>query len=102
MMKPLRSGWAPSVEQRSDPKGRQVKCLTADEGHLWMHCYDPLPPAVRHRLATSPYNLCPACVDIEANRSRRRRGGRRREPSIATYFAVIEAIEKELAQGWGQ
>jgi hypothetical protein len=100
MMLPLRPGWSPFVEQRSDPKGRQIKCLTADEGHVWIHSYDLLPPAVRHRLATSPFNLCAACIDIEAKRvSRRRRGGRRSEPSVGVYFAVIAAIEEELAQG---
>jgi len=88
--KPLRHGWSGSVEQRSDPKGRQVKCLTSDEGHVWMPNYDRLPSAVRHRLAESPFNLCAACVDIEAHRVARRR------PSLNTYFAVIRAIEEKL------
>src|SRR5262249_11677198 len=44
--KPLRRGWSGSIEQRSDPKGRQVKCLTSDEGHVWMPNYDKLPPVV--------------------------------------------------------
>jgi hypothetical protein len=88
--KPLRRGWSGSIEQRSDPKGRQVKCLTSDEGHVWMPNYDRLPPAVRHRLAESPFNLCAACVDIEAHRVARRR------PSLNTYLAVIRAIEEKL------
>ena len=89
--KVLRGGWSGSIEQRSDPKGRQVKCLTSDEGHVWIHCYDKLPPAVRRRLAESPFNLCPACVDIEARRVARR-------PNLNTYVTVIEAIERELRQ----
>ena len=87
--KPLRRGWSGSIEQRSDPKGRQVKCLTADEGHVWMPDFDTLPPAVRRRLAESPFNLCAACVDIEAHRVARR-------PNLNTYVTVIEAIEEKL------
>jgi hypothetical protein len=86
---PLRRGWSGSVEQRSDPKGRQVKCLTSDEGHVWMPNYDKLPPAVRRRLAESPFNVCAACMDIEAHRIAQR-------PSLNTYLAVIEAIEEKL------
>jgi hypothetical protein len=85
----LRRGWSGSVEQRSDPKGRQVKCLTSDEGHVWMPDYDRLPPAVRLRLAESPFNLCAACVSIEVYRIARR-------PNLNTYLTVIEAIEREL------
>jgi len=88
--KPLRRGWSGSIGQRSDPKGRQVKCLTSDEGHVWMPNYDRLPPAVRRRLAESPFNLCAACVDIEAHRAARSK------PSLNTYFAVIRALEGKL------
>ena len=87
----VRDDWRPGIEQRSSLEGRQVKCLTADEGHVWMHCHDRLPSVVRRRLAESRFNLCPACVVIDA-RSASQRG----EPSIATYFAVIEAIERKL------
>jgi hypothetical protein len=38
-----------TVEQRKDPEGRQVHCLTASEGHLWIHYLDDLHPAVRQR-----------------------------------------------------
>jgi hypothetical protein len=30
---------------------------------VWIHCYDQLPRAVRQRLAASPFNICPACMD---------------------------------------
>ena len=89
----VRDDWRPGIEHRSSLEGRQVKCLTADEGHVWMHCHDRLPSAVRRRLAESRFNLCPACVVIDA-----RSASQRREPSIATYFAVIEAIERKLNQ----
>jgi hypothetical protein len=83
-------GWTPTMGQRlTDLEARQVKCLTADAGHIWMPTYDALPPVVRRRLANSPYNICAACMDIEAHRMGRK-------PSLAAYFAAIETIEKQL------
>ena len=65
--KATRRGWTPTMEQRADLNGRQVKCLIASEGHLWMRGYfDRLPPVVRRRLAESRFNICPACMDEEA------------------------------------
>jgi hypothetical protein len=73
------------MEQRAGLEGRQVKCLIASEGHLWMRGYfDRLPRIVRQRLAESAFNICPACME--------------NKPSVATYFAVIEAIERRLNQ----
>jgi hypothetical protein len=76
----------------TDLEARQVKCLTADAGHIWMPNYDRLPPAVRRRLADSPFNICAACMDIEAHRTIRTG----RKPSLAAYFAAIETIETQL------
>ena len=57
-----KTGWTPTMEQRAGLEGRQVKCLIASEGHLWMQgYYDRFPGAVRQRLAASPFNICPAC-----------------------------------------
>jgi hypothetical protein len=82
--------WSPTLGERlTDAEARQVKCLTADAGHMWMHSYDALPSAVRHRLASSPFNICAACMDIAAHEVARK-------PTLSVYFAVIEAIEKEL------
>jgi len=40
-----RRGWTPTMERRAELNGRQVKCLIASEGHLWMRSYfDRLPP----------------------------------------------------------
>jgi hypothetical protein len=86
----MKRGWTPTMEQRADLEGRQVKCLIASEGHLWMRgYYDRLPPAVRRRLAESDFNICPACMDEEAHRAARR-------PTVSTYFAVIRSIERKL------
>ncbi len=64
------TGWTPTMEQRAGLEGRQVKCLIASEGHLWMQgYYDRFPGAVRQRLAASPFNICPACMDEEARRA---------------------------------
>lgn len=82
-----RRGWAPDMEKRAgDEGGRQVKCLTADAGHVWMPSYDKLPPAVRRRLARSPFNICAACLQVEVGR----------KAGVESYFAVIEGIEKKL------
>jgi hypothetical protein len=79
------------MEQRADLEGRQVKCLLASEGHLWMKDYfDRLPAAVRRRLAESNFNICPACMSEEACRTARGR------PTVSTYIALIETIEKKL------
>jgi hypothetical protein len=68
--------------------GRQVRCTTFDEGSVWIHRLDSLPPSVRRRLANSRFNICPTCVDIDT-----RRNGL---PTLKLYFAVIEAIECTL------
>jgi hypothetical protein len=85
------AGWSPNMEKRSSlDDGRQVKCLIASAGHLWMrHYFDRLPPAVRGRLRESPFNICPACMDEEARRIAA-------QPTVATYFGVIAAIERKL------
>ena len=90
----VRSSWASGRGLRTDPDGKQVRCLTADEGHRWIHVYDGLPKPVRKRLAESPFNLCAACMDIEARHVAATRGLRR--PSLRIYFDTIRAIEREL------
>lgn len=93
----VRAGWTPTMEQRAALEGRQVKCLIASEGHLWMeHYFDRLPPVVRHRLAESRFNICPACMTEEAHKTERLE--RNQRPSIETYLAVIETIERKLAK----
>ena len=88
----VKSGWTPTMEQRADLEGRQVKCLIASEGHLWMRGYfDRLPPVVRHRLADSRFNICPACMDEEARRVASR-------PTASIYCAAIDLIKQKLAQ----
>jgi hypothetical protein len=66
----------------------QVKCLTNDEGHVWIRNYDELPPAVRQRLRESPYNLCAACLEAfvlpEVHR---------RHPGYTRLKALLSAIE---------
>jgi hypothetical protein len=91
-MRKKRVDWTPTMEQRSSLEGRQLKCLIASEGHLWMRGYfDKLPPVVRHRLAESDFNICPACMWFETRRAASK-------PRAADYFAVIESIEKKLAE----
>jgi len=68
--------------------GRQVRCTTFDEGSVWIHELDELPPAVRRRLANSRFNICPTCVAMDTHRNG--------VPTLRLYFAVIEAIERTL------
>jgi hypothetical protein len=68
--------------------GRQVRCLTFDEGSVWIHGLDELPLLVRRRLADARHNICPTCVDIETRNSG--------APTLNLYFAVIEGIERML------
>jgi len=90
-----KADWTPTMEQRAGLEGRQVKCLIASEGHLWMqHYYDRFPGAVRRRLAASPFDICPACMDEEVRREAHQRG--ETKPSITTYFTVIAQIERKL------
>ena len=85
-----KTDWTPTMAQRADLDGRQVKCLIASEGHLWMEgYYDEFPKAVRKRLAVSPFNICAACLEIEVR-------ARTRRPSVDAYFAVIAQIERKL------
>jgi hypothetical protein len=94
-MTKIRSGWSPTMEQRADLDGRQVKCLIASEGHTWMRSYfDRLPSPVRRRLANSAHNICAACVTEETQRATQMR--RLKRPTLSIYFAVIDAIERKL------
>jgi hypothetical protein len=79
-----------------DRRGQQVYCTTHDPGLEWIDAYDDLPPAVRSRLAHSRYNICPTCIEIEANRATKRR----RPVPVSVYLAVIDAVEAAIAAGW--
>jgi hypothetical protein len=92
-----KADWTPTMEQRAELEGRQVKCLIASEGHLWMQSYfDRFPSVVRCRLAESTFNICPACMAKEAQMAARRRN--ETKPSVGTYLLVIKAIEQKLKQ----
>jgi hypothetical protein len=56
------------MKQRAKPNNEinQTFCLIATGGHLWMEDYfDDLPVPVRRRLRSSPFNICPACLQTE-------------------------------------
>ena len=48
------ASWTPNEQRAADLNGRQVRCLTADAGHLCRNCFDRLPRFVRRRLAKAP------------------------------------------------
>ena len=87
-MSPIKLNPVWSSKRMAVLDGRQVRCTTFDEGAVWIHGLDKLPPPVRRRLANSRFNICPTCVLQDA----RRNGA----PTIKLYFAVIEAIERVL------
>ena len=67
----------------------QTYCLIATGGHLWMHdFFDTLPVAVRRRLRSSPYNLCPACLETEVLPT-----VRRQHPNWSREKLLLAAIE---------
>jgi hypothetical protein len=72
--------------------GRQVRCMTFDEGYVWVHGLDELPPLVRRSLAYARFNICPTCIDIE---TRKNANG---TPSLSLYLRVVDAIERTLEQ----
>jgi hypothetical protein len=91
----VRAGWKPGMERRAESKDRQVKCLIASGGHLWMRDYfDRLPAAVRRRLANSRFNICAACMSEDAHEVARKRGLKR--PDIRIFCDVIASIERQL------
>jgi hypothetical protein len=72
----------------------QVKCLTNDEGHVWIGSYDELPSAVRQRLRESPFNLCAACLEAYVLSEVYRRHPN--YPRQKALFAAIELMEAEV------
>jgi hypothetical protein len=94
-MRKIKSGWSSNMEQRAAREDRQVKCLIASSGHLWMRGYfDRLPPPVRRRLRESVFNICPACLQEEAQKAAQ--AHRLTRPSTEIYLRMIAAIERKL------
>ena len=73
-----------------DENENQTKCFINTEGHIWMEDYfDTLPVAVRRRLCSSPFNLCPAClVDKFLPKVR---SGQTRERALIAAIEIMEA-----------
>jgi hypothetical protein len=80
---------------RAKDEVRQVKCLIASAGHLWMRGYfDKLPAPVRARLRETEFNVCPACLTEEAQKMAYARGLPR--PTVAIFLAALSGIERAL------
>ena len=73
----------------------QTKCWIATHGWMWMEDYfDNLPSSVRRRLHSSPFNLCPACLQTKfMPKVRSQHPGYSRERAL---LAAIEIMEKQL------
>jgi hypothetical protein len=79
----------------NDKKINQTKCLINTAGHEWMNGYfDTLPLRVRQRLRASPFNLCPACLQLEI--LPRVAGKQSGEQAL---FAAIKIMEAEVRRG---
>lgn len=73
----------------------QTKCLINTEGHIWMEGYfDTLPAAVRQRLRSSAFNICPACLVTKVLPEVRRR--HRNWPQEKQLIAAIEIMEAQV------
>jgi hypothetical protein len=94
------SGLRGGREQGREQEVMQVKCLTGDEGHVWIGSYDELPPAVRQRLRNSPFNLCAACLVafVLPDVQRRHRSYTR----VKALFAAIDIMETEVRKEQGK
>lgn len=68
--------------------------LTGDEGHVWIRHYDTMPPAVRKRLRSSAFNICPACLESYILPELKAK-----HPRLSyekTLFKAIECVEAEF------
>lgn len=75
----------------------QTMCLINSEGHQWMAGYfDTLPVRVRQRLRSSPYNLCPACLQTKVLPKVQSKPNTPREKLL---LAAIEIMEAEVRRG---
>jgi hypothetical protein len=79
------------MERRAKSEdAKQIKCLIASAGHVWMYGYfDRLPAPVRHRLAQSRHKVCAACLTEEAQR-------RQPKPNVVAFLRVLAEIERRL------
>jgi hypothetical protein len=76
----------------SDEPMLQVKCLTSDEGHVWISNYDKLPAPVRKRLRDGPFNLCAACLEaFVLPKVKRKYPTHSREQQLLIGIAAMEA-----------
>jgi hypothetical protein len=79
----------------SDDDINQTRCYTGNHGWEYMeNCYDRFPPAVRHRLRHSPYNLCAGCLRAFFYPDVRR--ARRGLTVEQAYLLAIEIMESEV------
>jgi hypothetical protein len=86
--------------KQKNSEADQVYCLiNSAGGHLWMcNFFDDLPPAVRGRLRSSRFNLCPACLQVEVlPKLRAQHPEYSREKALFAAIAVMEA-EVDTAQ----
>ena len=78
---------------RSGDDINQTRCLINTAGHEWMtDFFDTLPVRVRQRLRASPFNLCPASLQLEVLPKVMKRGLSREQ----ALFAAVQVMESEV------
>jgi hypothetical protein len=85
------------ADNLKDDDELQVRCFTGDQGHVWIKCYDKLPPKVRLRLRESTYNLCPACL-VGYFLPEVRPGGSEQQ-RLFTAIEIMEATVRRTSRG---
>lgn len=73
----------------------QGLCLQSCPGSEFMVNYDHLPPQVRARSSSSPFNLCAACIEDIAARLADT-DNVRWHPQSRHYLAAIESMENMI------
>jgi len=74
---------------------KQTYCLIDTNGHEWMQdFFDDLPVTVRRRLRSSPFNLCPACLQLEILPKVTKPGTVEQR-----LFTAIQIMEAEVRKG---
>jgi hypothetical protein len=93
----MRGSRPPLMKRRAGQSDdiNQTFCLIATGGHLWMRgYYDDLPATVRRRLRESPFNICPACMQLYVLPEVRDRHPN--WPHEKLLFAAIEVMEGQV------
>lgn len=78
-----------------DPQFAGMCLQNGTTGSNYIHHYDEFSPAVRDRIRRSPFNICPACIQLQVNGRKFVVGGIIKVPP-KNPFQAIEEFEQEI------